>query len=455
MSEKLYSKSDSFDESDDSQENEEAALVFEIEASLEYLFKGLQGEATGYLYKEYMLLKQPLHSEFTLKYREIIGIKGENYRIYITCASGEELIISCLGYSYEDFLRILIKNRNELILQDMLMYESKIFMEAEGEYIHRDDSGSELSSGECIMRLYETGLIIIPNTSNPFRIPYSLISKFNEDNHRLYIETDIGECIILSQIGLALEGLKHTYTELITKLDKRLQPTIQNLFKETSSSLFTQLTMLIRDGKSAKKEDLDSLKVDLWPQMEFRLKSLGLSEEYDYLKSMSHENKISIGLKKGLMGDLTSEYIWFLVPIYALTPVPFGNIIAMEAVSKEGEGKATYFFKIMERAAFNKLQSLEELHKHVDRFIKLLNYSMLQINFRREPIYLSTEQLSSPQYLKYMYAIEAQPALKLMRKHFVGRVIHSSMEQWKQDVMDLIKFNTTEEADSKVWKRNK
>lgn len=455
MSQKIYSEAESIDKSDYNQENEEAALVCEIEASLEYSFNGLQREATGYLYKEFMLLRPELHSEFILKYREIIKIKGENYRIYITSATLEELIISCLGYSYENFLRILIKNRNELILQDMLMYESKIFMEAEGEFIHKDESGSELSKGECVIRLYETGLIIIPGTSNPFRIPYSLISKFNEDNYKLYIETEIGECIILSQIGLALDGLKHTYTELINKLDKRLQPTIQDLFKEAGSSLYNQLEGLIRDGKSVKKEDLDFLQGDLWPQMESKLKKLGLNEEYEYLKSLARPDKISIGLKKGLMGDLTSEYIWFLIPIYALTPEPFGNIIAMEAISKEGEGKATYFFKIMERAAFSSLQSLEALHKHTDKFIKLLNYSMLQINFRREPIFLSTEQLSKPQYIKYMYSIDSQPALKLMRKHFVGRVIHSSTEQWKQDVIDLIKFNTTEDADNRVWKRKK
>lgn len=455
MSEKIYSESDSADESNYNLEKEEAALACEIEASLEYSINGVEKEAKGYLYKEYMLLRPGLDSEFSLKYREIIKIRGENYRIYITCTTGEELLVFSLGYSYEDFLRILIKNRNELILQDMLMYESIIFMEAAGEFIHKEESGSELSSGECIIRLYETGLIIIPGTSDPFRIPYSLISRFSEDNYKLYIETDIGECITLSQIGLALDGLKHTYTELINKLDKRLQPTIQDLFKGADSSLFTKLTGLIRDGKSVKKEALDSLRGDLWPQMEYKLKSLGLSEEYDYLKSMAQLNKISIGLKKGLMGDLTSEYIWFLIPIYSLTPEPLGNIIAMEAISRGDEGKATYFFKIMERPAFNRLRNLEELHKHVDRFIKLLNYSMLQINFRREPIYLSTEQLSKPQYIKYMYSIEAQPALKLMRKHFIGRVIHSNTEQWKQDVMDVIKFNSTEEADNSIWKRKK
>lgn len=458
MAWKVYSGSSSFGEiqpdynQDMEDENIEAC---QLEASLEYSFKGIKREAAGQLYSEYLLIKPELDREFYVKYREIIKIKGENYRIYITLASEEELLISCLGYSYEDFLRILIENRNELILQDMLMYESKIFMEAEGEYIHKNEWGTELSSGECNIRLYETGLIIIPNTSNPFRIPYSLISSFSEDNYKLYLQTDIGESILLSKMGMHLEGLKNTYRELVNKLDRKLQSTISDLFPSAGSSLFSQLSGLIRDGKSVKKEDLDYLSKDLWPQMEYKLQDLRLSEEYNYLKEIGQENKISIGLKKGLMGSLTGEYIWFLIPIYSLTPEPSGNIIAMEALSSESEGRATYFFKIMDRTDFNKIQSLKEMHMQADRFIRLLNYFMLQINFRREPIYLSTEQLSKPQYIKYMYSIESQSALKLMRKHFIGRVIHSNTEQWKQDVMDIIRFNCTEEADTRVWKRKK
>lgn len=458
MAEKIYSKSNDCEESQpdcDLTMEEEEREACQLEASLEYSFNNTNKEATGELYSEYLVFKPECEVEFSIKYREIVKIKGENYRIYITLASGEELLISCLGYSYEDFLRILIKNRNELILKDMLMYESRIFLEVEGEYTHNDESGIELSSGECIVRLYETGLIIIPNTSDPFRIPYSLICKFREDNYRLFLETDIGESIILSKIGMTLEGLKNTYSSLINKLHKKLQSTILDLFPNLSSSELNELSNLIKDGKSVKKEDLDLLSRDLWPQMEYKLQDLGLSEEYNYLKAIGQTNKISIGLKKGLMGSLTGEYIWFLVPIYNLSPELPGNILAMEAVSSESEGRATYFFKIMERTEYNKLQSTEELNIKVDRFIRLLNYCMLQINFRREPIYLSPEQLSKPLYVKYMYSIESQPALKLIRKHFIGRVIHSNTEQWKQDVMDIIKFNSTEEADQRLWKRAK
>lgn len=440
-----------YDQNNEKENNE----AYQLEASLEYSFSSAHDEGLGQLYGSYMLIMPGCKKELLFNYREIVKITGENYRIYITLASDEELVLSCLGYSYEDFLRILIKNRNELILQDMLMYESKIFLEIEAEFTKTNVSGNDVLAGECILRLYETGLIVIPNSSNPFRIPYSLISNVNEENYKIIILTDIGESLIISKMGLAFEGFKKAYTELINKLDKKLQSTILNLFPQVNSASFGKLSTLIRDGKSVKKEDLDFLSKNLWAQMEDKLQSLGISEEYNYLKAMGQLDKISIGLKKGLMGSLTGEYIWFLIPIYGLSPELPGNIVAMEAVSSEWEGRATYFFKIMERSEYNKIQSMEELNKRVDRFIIMLNYCMLVINFRREPIYLSSSQLLKPQYIKYLYSIENQPALKLIREHFIGRVIHSNPEQWKKDTMDIIQFNSLEASDTEVWRKRK
>lgn len=454
---KIPSESDYYDESQsdyDQNNEEENNETYQLEASLEYSWGNTRDEALGQLYTSHMLILPECKKGQLINYREIVKIYGENYKIYITLASDEEVVLSCLGYSYEDFLRILIKNRNELILQDMLMYESKIFLEIEAEFTQADESGDNISSGECTVRLYETGLVVIPTNSDPFRIPYSLISEFNEENYKIIISTDIGESLILSKMGLALEGFKKTYTELTNKLDKKLQSTILDLFSGADSSLLGKLSKLIRDGKSVKKEDLDLLSKSLWPQMEYKLQSTGLSEEYNFLKAMGQMDKISIGLKKGLMGNLTGEYIWFLIPIYSLSHELPGNIVAMESVSSENEGRATYFFKIMNRAEYNKLQSIDELNKRADKFIMLLNYCMLVINFRREPIYLSRSQLTKPQYIKYLYSIENQPALKLIRKHFIGRVIHSNPEQWKKDTLDIIQFNSSEASDTDMWKKN-
>jgi hypothetical protein len=81
-----------------------------------------------------------------------------------------------------------------------------------------------------------------------------------------------------------------------------------------------------------------------------------------------------------------------------------------------------------------------------------INRLMIDINFRREPIYLSDERLKEPQYSKYLYAVRKIPSLKALRELFIGRVIHSSFEQWKSDVSDLLKFNVSVENDDMKWK---
>jgi hypothetical protein len=69
---------------------------------------------------------------------------------------------------------------------------------------------------------------------------------------------------------------------------------------------------------------------------------------------------------------------------------------------------------------------------------------ILDVNFRREPVYLSDEQIrNEPQYARYRYATQNIESLKDLRRLFIGRIIHSTFEQWKSDVASLLAFNIT------------
>jgi hypothetical protein len=78
---------------------------------------------------------------------------------------------------------------------------------------------------------------------------------------------------------------------------------------------------------------------------------------------------------------------------------------------------------------------------------------MLDINFRREPIYLPDERLDEAEYLKYKIALQRIPSLQLLRNLYIGRVIHSSPDQWKSSVMELLRFNLATQDDSIRWKK--
>jgi hypothetical protein len=237
-----------------------------------------------------------------------------------------------------------------------------------------------------------------------------LINGVEEEGYKLHLHTDISETLTLTKMGYGFEGFKKFYSELTGKLNNKLSKAINELFPNVLDTIILKLSSIMGDGKAVKKETMDGISTELWPLMENKLQELNLVKEYNFLKSMSQHNKVSIGLKKGLMGKLTEEYILLMLPIYNIAPKYPGNLIALEALSTHGEGRATYFFRIMPKDEYVAIDSFDQLNIRVDKLLRLINYSMLQINFRREPIYLTKEQLLTPQYEKYLYSIENQPA---------------------------------------------
>ena len=73
---------------------------------------------------------------------------------------------------------------------------------------------------------------------------------------------------------------------------------------------------------------------------------------------------------------------------------------------------------------------------------------MIDINFRREPIYLSDDSLDSPKYTQYRFAVAKIQSLRILRSLSIGRVIHSSFDQWKNDITNLLDLNNNIKDDS-------
>jgi len=123
-----------------------------------------------------------------------------------------------------------------------------------------------------------------------------------------------------------------------------------------------------------------------------------------------------------------------------------------EEKGSTSSGKATYFFRLLNRHAFTQASD-EELKIELDNFIRNINRCMIEINFRREPIYLSDDSLDSPKYTQYRFAVAKIPLLRVLRNLFIGRVIHSSFNQWKTDVTDLLDLNANTKDDSVKWNK--
>lgn len=385
--------------------------------------------------------------------RDLISISDNDHKISILLSSKENLIISNLGYKHDDFLRILSGIRNDMTLTDMLMNESLKKSGVKAEFKYTDENGNE-KQGECLPCLYETAILIIPEMGELLRIPYCDISSISEEDFQITFKTEYGEKFIISKMGKKHDSFARTLSEVVNELSIKVQTYLKELLPQANPSIIRRVSRFMKEGKAAKRSDIESISPEIWTALEKRIEKLGIKEEYDFLEALSQKDRICIGLKRDLMGDVTGEYMWFLIPVYSTDHESPGNVVAMEAGSTEGAGKATYFFKMINRNKYSTFNDIEDLHKECDNFIRKINRCMLTINFRREPIYLSDEKISEPRYEKYHYAVQKIPELRELRSLFIGRVIHSSVEQWKEDAMNVLKFNVSIKDDKAKWKKN-
>ncbi len=407
------------------------------------------------LYEESFAFLPPFGPPFLVPLRDIVQISAEDYRIQLSLTAGSQLTLSSLGYRYEDFFRVLVHLRNEVLLKELLMHETvrKSGVEASFERYDRDGSLQRLGDGE--LRLYESGVVLLPQAGEPTRIPYGYLSAVLEEDYSLVLLTDFGERYRIGSLGSQRDAVARILSEILNEIGLRTQESLRHLVPDADPLTLRGAARLMKEGRAARRRDIEAVSPTLWTQLEARLQAVGIKEEYDFLQRFGAQELCCIGIKRGLLGGLTGEYLWFLIPLFNADPREPGNALAMEAASTTGpSGRATYFFRIVPRSEYPRLAGTPEMEKRSEQAIADLNLGLSAINFRREPIYLSEERLLEPRYRKYRSALERVPELRRMRRAFIGRVFHVSRERWEADVLDLLSFHVRSLDDEETWQRD-
>ncbi len=430
-----------------------------------------EGEAKVILDNQYVTLVVGFGEPRLFLYTDIVGISEQEYRIRLFLTSKETLELSALGYQYEDVLSELFRLRNEILLKYMLMEESLITSGFDALFSWFDSKGQISQSGNCELRLYENALLILPQKNEPIRIPYCYISQTGKTGYTLVLKTEVEDRFEFSKLGEKLDAFGKSFSDALNKMMLRSQTTIKEMIPEADPLKTYKLAALMKDGRAAMRKDIDALSADFWRRLIKRVGEAGMDQEFGFLDAMALKEQECVGVKRGLMGDLTGDYIWLLFPLCSLGSSRLINAIALEAFStgtndeqkpetqlekndkvtvsnqedteersSNANGKATYFFRLLNRQAYAQASD-EELKTELANFIKNINRCMIDINFRREPIYLTDDNLDSPKYTQYRFAVAKIPTLRVLRNLFIGRVIHSSFQQWKTDITNLLDLN--------------
>ncbi len=331
-------------------------------------------------------------------------------------------------------------------------------------------------SGSCELRLYETGLVALVERGEPLRFHYSSISGVTEGDYSLTLALENGDKLVLSRMGGYLEPFKKALNDAMNTLSLEAQGLIKGVAPQADSSVARRAARLMRDGKAARKADLDAISPAIWRGLEKKIEEAGILEEYRFLRSLAQPEEMCVGLKRGLMGDFTGDYLWMLAPVYGSNAVileavavgegesaeplasavkaegeaPPGDVPEEKEEASAGSGRwATYVFKAMNRSEYPP----QDMGAKMDEFIKELNDCMLSINFRREPIFMADEDLELPKNVKYWHSVQRLPSLRELRGRFIGRVVHVNREQWQKGVRDLLSFNVGTKDDKARYKK--
>jgi hypothetical protein len=436
-----------------------------------------EGEAKAILEEDGLTLKVAFGEPILLSYTDIVGISEGDYKVDLFLTSKEMLSIWGLGYQYEDFLFQLFRFRSELLLKHLLMEEALLNSGTEAHFNWINSAGDIVQIGDCELRLYDNAFVVLPNKGEPIRFPYCYISQVTKADYKLIVADESGGKIEFSRFGERFEPFSKAFSDALNKMMLRTQETIKELLPEADSRTVSKLATLMKDGRAAKRKDLESIASDFWIRLTQRIKEANIDPEYEFLNALAEKDQVRVGLKRGLMGSITGSYIWLLFPLHHPGSNKLSNAVALEAFNtqetqaniensetedvadetlKDDQTSltkgATYFFKIMDRRAYEQAKA-EDIATALENSAKNVEHALIDTNFRREPIYLSEDQLSTSKYVQYLYAIAKMPSLKALRNLFIGRVFHLNTEQWKTDVTSLLAFNAKSLNDTEKWKK--
>ncbi len=422
------------------EEEKNKTPVFQSEAAYTWLEQVVGGPRKGKAHlimdEECLTMAAESGTSHTIPYREIIEVETGDYRVVLHLSSQDQLLLHRFGYAYEGFLNLLFKLRGEMLLEDMLMQEKVLRRGFEAAYTYYNASGETVAEGRCEPRIYETALVLIPEQADPLRLPYSELQDLEVEGHTLTLTSEYGERVVFSRMGYDLDGFRQHLAEAMNRLDERTQRLVQQLVPAADPAQVWKLARVMREGRAASRQEVNAVSRKFWPMLEKKVDESPIKEEYAYLKSLAQTEQMAMGVKRGLMGDLTGDYVWFLFPVYSSDPTQPGNALIMESFSDKETAQATYLFRITGKEEY--ASGKVDLQAETEQMLRRVNRCMQAINFRREPIYLPKKRLREPSYIKYLYALRRLPALEELRERYLGRVPHTSFEQWQRGVEKLM-----------------
>ena len=359
----------------------------------------------------------------SLPFVDVTDLFDDNYTLRLTDHTGKRFDLSMLGKAYGQVAEEVRKRRNDALQRELLLTGVRLADTYPGKLF----GGAEPVDVE--IRLFEDSLVVVPELAQMFGIPYSFVEgvDWNEELYQATVRADDGQALTFGHLAKRSEEFRDELNRLMDALANRTAQTLGALLPGVAADTVGKLAGVMRDGRAVQQSAVDAIDPSLWPLLETAVVGTDeLRETYEHLKSMTPAGQMALGVKsvKAVEAEPGEEppppaqgdnHLWFFAPV-----LEKGNAIAHEITSEEGH--ATYLYRTA--------------RDEVARSMARINRAILTLNFRREPIYASEEEIQTGKFSRYRVALRSLDYLRFARERFLGRAIHNA--SWAQQIDDAV-----------------
>jgi hypothetical protein len=372
----------------------------------------IRGEAKLTLEDDGILLSALFDAHY-LAYADINAFEIRNYTIHIAAETGTFTFMG-LGSLCGAFFDALYAAYNKKVRKALFADGVPLF-HTQGPYSYREDE--KAAQGTALIEVYENCILILPPDDGGRRIPLCFTCGLDQADFGLTLVQDTGERYTFHRLGHDAGA----FTECIEKRLHILRENAMNAVREIDGTLhghqISAIAKIMPEGAAAPMHRLYAIAPSFIKALESKISESRVAGEYQIFKENFDPMEICAGMKSHRSGEGTENILWLMVPGKNF------SMAAVEFAAGEETAAATFLYKI---------------DGDWEKVWRKLNHAMEAVRFRREVIRLTDEELQQAAYADYAMAARRNGALQFIRRHFAGRVIHSSPRQWKQALLSYM-----------------
>ena len=351
-----------------------------------------------------------------------MAVRNE-WDLELTLFTGRHLTLSHFGPAFDRMAGELISAWRGRTLRCLLLED----LEPVGCFTGVAAIAPELPVSAEI-RVFRSNLAVLPLAATPYQWRLADVDgiSFSCETYNLTLRAG-DQDLVIGKIAQKTDEFRETLQEQYDALRRESAEAMHQAFPFLDPDHLDQLLSILPEGRSASFSKLERIHPKLIEALVERTIDEAHRPYFEALRAKSLTGSIMAGYKfirddedaEGAAEEAAPLFFWFFFPL-AGSNGRHSGLAAWEAVT--GTGRATYFFHTGQSG---------EAPERIEDAMQKLTQGLAQVNFRREPIYLSDDSLAqTPQFHRYAIGCRKLPVLRVLRAAFAGRAIHSTLQEW-------------------------